>query len=196
MSDDLRSLRELIAALPVEQRAAFLAGLPVDVLAAATYEWAFWARPDQLEPSGPWLTWLMRSGRGAGKTRAGAEWVRAKAESGTYGLFNLVGRTDGDVRGTMVEGPSGLLTISPPHFRPIYRSRLHKCVFRRKPNTDSAPSRTLIPRQAGRGGLQETVHAKDQGDPAAQARGRALRTRRRPCRRRLELDGGGAPRPG
>ena len=114
MSDDLRSLRELIAALPVEQRAAFLAGLPVDVLAAATYEWAFWARTDQLEPSGPWLTWLMRSGRGAGKTRAGAEWVRAKAESGTYGLFNLVGRTDGDVRGTMVEGPSGLLTISPP----------------------------------------------------------------------------------
>ena len=121
MSDDLRSLRELIAALPVEQRAAFLAGLPVDVLAAATYEWAFWARTDQLEPSGPWLTWLMRSGRGAGKTRAGAEWVRAKAESGTYGLFNLVGRTDGDVRGTMVEGPSGLLTISPPHLRPIYR---------------------------------------------------------------------------
>ena len=60
MSDDLRSLRELIAALPVEQRAAFLAGLPVDVLAAATYEWPFWARTDQLEPSGPWLTWLMR----------------------------------------------------------------------------------------------------------------------------------------
>ena len=52
--------------------------------------------------------------------------MRAKAESGTYGLFNLVGRTDGDVRGTMVEGPSGLLTISPPHLRPIYRSRLHK----------------------------------------------------------------------
>ena len=56
--------------------------------------------------------------------------MRAKAESGTYGLFNLVGRTDGDVRGTMVEGPSGLLTISPPHLRPIYRSRLHKLEWR------------------------------------------------------------------
>ncbi len=124
MSDDLRSLRELIAALPVEQRAAFLAGLPVDVLAAATYEWAFWARTDQLEPSGPWLTWLMRSGRGAGKTRAGAEWVRAKAESGTYGLFNLVGRTDGDVRGTMVEGPSACS----PSVRPTFgRSTARGC---------------------------------------------------------------------
>jgi phage terminase large subunit-like protein len=126
MNDDLRSLRERVAALPVEQRAAFLAGLPVDVLAAATYEWAFWARPDQLEPAGEWRSWVMRSGRGAGKTRAGAEWVRFKVESGTYGRLNLVGRTQDDVRGTMVEGPSGLLTISPPHFRPIYRSRLRK----------------------------------------------------------------------
>jgi phage terminase large subunit-like protein len=124
MTDDLRSLRERIAALPVEQRTAFLDGLPPEFMAAATYEWPFWARPDQIEPPGPWLTWLMRSGRGAGKTRAGAEWVRAKVEAGTYGLLNLVGRTDADVRGTMVEGPSGLLAISPPHFTPIYRSRL------------------------------------------------------------------------
>jgi phage terminase large subunit-like protein len=126
MSDDLRSLRERIAALPAEQRAAFLGALPADVLAAATYEWSFSARLDQLEPTVPWLTWLMRSGRGAGKTRAGAEWVRAKVESGTYGLLNLVGRTQDDVRGTMVEGPSGLLAISPPGFCPVYRSRLRK----------------------------------------------------------------------
>jgi phage terminase large subunit-like protein len=126
MSDDLRSLCELIAALPAEQRGAFLATLPADVLAAAAYEWSFLARLDQLEPAGPWLTWLMRSGRGAGKTRAGAEWVRAKVENGIYGLLNLVGRTQDDVRGTMVEGPSGLLTISPPGFRPVYRSRLRK----------------------------------------------------------------------
>jgi phage terminase large subunit-like protein len=115
------SPRERLAALPAEARRAFLAGLPVEVLAEAAYDWPFWARPDQLEPSGDWRTWLMRSGRGAGKTRAGAEWVRAKVEAGSYGLLHLVGRTDADVRDTMVEGPSGLLTISRPSWRPLYR---------------------------------------------------------------------------
>ena len=68
----------------------------------------------------------MRSGRGAGKTRAGAEWVRAKVEGGIYGRLHLVGRTEADVRDTMVEGPSGLLTISPPQLRPRYRPRLRR----------------------------------------------------------------------
>ena len=116
MSDDLRSLRELIAALPAEKRAVFLDGLPAEVLAAATHEWPFWARPDQLEPPGPWRTWLMRSGRGAGKTRAGAETVRSWVERGVYGRLHLVGRTDSDVRETMIQGTSGLLRISAARF--------------------------------------------------------------------------------
>jgi predicted phage terminase large subunit-like protein len=127
--DEQPSLRERLAALPAEQRSAFLAGLPAELLAVARYEWPFWARPDQLEPAGSWLTWLMRSGRGAGKTRAGAEWVRAKIEAATYGRLHLVGRTDADVRETMVEGPSGLLAIGPPHRRPRYRPRLHRLEY-------------------------------------------------------------------
>jgi phage terminase large subunit-like protein len=129
MSDDHCSLRERLALLSAERRAAFFAGLPVELLAQARYDWPFWARPDQLEPPGDWLTWLMRSGRGAGKTRAGAEWVRAKVEAGIYGRLHLVGRTDADVRETMVEGPSGLLKISPPGFRPEYRPRLRRLVW-------------------------------------------------------------------
>lgn len=36
--------------------------------------------PSPLAPNGqPWLTWLLIGGRGAGKTRAGAEWIRAQA---------------------------------------------------------------------------------------------------------------------
>jgi phage terminase large subunit-like protein len=120
------SLRERLAAVPERERRAFLASLPAEVLAAAEHEWRFWARPDQLEPAGKWRTWLMRSGRGAGKTRAGAEWVRAKVEGGVYGRLHLVGRTDSDVRDTMVEGSSGLLAISPPHLRPRYRPRLRR----------------------------------------------------------------------
>ena len=120
------SLRERLLALPQEVRQAFLLSLPPAVLAEAQYDWPFWARPDQLEPPGAWRTWLMRSGRGAGKTRAGAEWVRAKAEGGIYQRLHLVGRTEADVRDTMVEGPSGLLTISPPQCRPRYRPRLRR----------------------------------------------------------------------
>jgi phage terminase large subunit-like protein len=120
------SLRERLAALPAEVRRPFLNSLPLEVLAEARYDWPFWARPEQLEPPGAWRTWLMRSGRGAGKTRAGAEWVRSEVEAGIYGRLHLVGRADGDVRDTMVEGPSGLLAVSPPDWRPRYRPRLRR----------------------------------------------------------------------
>ena len=81
MMAEASSLCEQLAALPAGARDAFLSSLPLEVLAGARYEWPFWARADQLEPAGAWRTWLMRSGRGAGKTRAGAEWVRAKVEA-------------------------------------------------------------------------------------------------------------------
>ena len=123
------SLRERLAMLPAEQREQFIASLPAEVLAAARYDWLFFARPDQLEPAGDWRFWLMRSGRGAGKTRAGAEWVRAAIEAGSYGRLHIVGRTDADVRETMVEGPSGLLTVSPPGLRPLYRPRLRRLEY-------------------------------------------------------------------
>ena len=73
-------------------------------------DWPGRARPDQLPPPGDWLVWLMLGGRGAGKTRAGAEWVRGwrsapSREAG--GPIALVGETLADVREVMVEGVSG-----------------------------------------------------------------------------------------
>jgi hypothetical protein len=59
-------------------------------------------------------------GRAAGKTRAAAEWVRHRVESGAARRLAIVGATAGDVRAVMIEGPSGLLTISPPGSRPRY----------------------------------------------------------------------------
>ncbi len=62
----------------------FLSSLSARELTRLHYDFALWARDDQLPPalaqSGmPWTTWLMLGGRGAGKTRAGAEWVRSIA---------------------------------------------------------------------------------------------------------------------
>ncbi len=82
-------------------------------------DWTAKARPEQLPPPGDWSHWLILAGRGFGKTRTGAEWVRKFAESGVSRIA-LVGPTAGDVRDTMVEGESGIMSICPDWSRPIY----------------------------------------------------------------------------
>lgn len=84
------------------------------------YRWEAWARGKQRPPAGDWQTWLLLAGRGFGKTRCGAEFVRGKVESGEWRRVALVGRTTSDVRDVLVEGPSGLQKIAPPWFRPDY----------------------------------------------------------------------------
>ena len=78
------------------------------------------ARPAQRPPAGDWRTWLLLMGRGAGKTRSAAEWVRHRVETGAARRIALVGATAADVRDVMVEGPSGLLAVCPPWDRPRY----------------------------------------------------------------------------
>ncbi len=76
-----------------------------------------------VEALAPWRVWLMLGGRGSGKTRAGAEWVRSIANAPSTGdpaRIALVGKTLGDVRSVMVEGVSGLLAIHPPQERPLF----------------------------------------------------------------------------
>ena len=97
-----------------------LDGLSDDDMAGLEYDWQFWARCDQLPPLGDWRVWLILAGRGWGKTRTGAEWVRAEVEAGRRGRLALIGATAADVRDVMVEGESGLLAISPPWCRPTY----------------------------------------------------------------------------
>lgn len=87
---------------------------------ALRFTWRAWARPEQLAPLGLWLIWLVLAGRGFGKTRTGAEFVREEVEQGRAGRIALVSPTAGDARDVLVEGDSGLLAISPNHFRPHY----------------------------------------------------------------------------
>lgn len=82
--------------------------------------WDFWARADQLPPRGPWRTWLILAGRGWGKSRTGAEWVRAEVKAARAGRIALVARTAADVRDVIVEGESGILAISPKGERPTW----------------------------------------------------------------------------
>lgn len=117
---DQRSLVERLAAMPPAEREAALSAFGDDEIAELEYLWPAHARPKQLAPAGSWRTWLVMAGRGFGKTRIGAEWIREQAEANPRGRFALVARTVPDARDVMVEGESGILAVSPPSFRPKY----------------------------------------------------------------------------
>jgi len=87
---------------------------------ALRYIWEAWARPAQLPPEGDWLIWLLLAGRGYGKSRCGAEFVRREVETARAGRIALVAKTPADVRDVMIEGESGFLAISPSSFMPVY----------------------------------------------------------------------------
>jgi phage terminase large subunit-like protein len=89
-------------------------------VAALKFDWPFWAREEQMPPPGDWTTWLLIGGRGSGKTRAGAEWVRSLAEAG-IGPIALVGETMAEAIAVMVNGESGLMRVHPPNERPQLR---------------------------------------------------------------------------
>ena len=82
--------------------------------------WRYWARPEQLPPRGEWRTWLILAGRGWGKSRTGAEWVRSIVSSGKARRVALVARTAADVRDVLIEGESGILACSPDSERPTW----------------------------------------------------------------------------
>lgn len=114
------SLAERLALDP-QARAEFLASLSEEESVALEYEWGFWARPKQRAPTWDWSFWLILAGRGFGKTRIGSEWVIEKARKSKGGTrIALVAETAADARDVMVEGESGILTVSPPWFRPRY----------------------------------------------------------------------------
>ncbi|HEY9021535.1 MAG: terminase family protein [Paracoccaceae bacterium] len=125
---DLRSGADWIACETAEVQKSFLDDLTEGELLALPFMFDFWAMPHQLPPEGTWRSWVIMGGRGAGKTRAGAEWVRAQVEgsrpndSGRCRRIALVGETLDQVREVMVFGDSGILACSPPDRRPEWHA--------------------------------------------------------------------------
>jgi phage terminase large subunit-like protein len=93
------------------------------------WHWPIWARRSQLPPQGNWRVWLIMAGRGFGKTRAGAEWVRAVAEADPEARIALVAASLHEARSVMVEGDSGVMAVSPPHRRPRYEPSLRRLIW-------------------------------------------------------------------
>jgi phage terminase large subunit-like protein len=109
-----------LASLSEALRNDLIAALNPAEAQALLYGWPYWARANQLPPDGDWRVWLLLAGRGFGKTRAGAELIRARAMALAARRLALVAPTAGDARDIMVEGESGILAISPPWERPRY----------------------------------------------------------------------------
>lgn len=142
------SLAEVVSSFPDGDRDALFGALSNDDCEELLYDWQFWARPGQLAPAGNWLCWLVLAGRGFGKTRMGAEWVKEKASLvaglgaglGGAGKKNavriaLVAHTFADGRDVMIEGDSGILAQSPPHNRPKWEPSRRKLTW---PNGSTA----------------------------------------------------------
>lgn len=109
----------MLRSLPDRLKKEWFKTLTSEELAALNYDWTFWGREDQQPPPGDWNIWIALAGRGWGKSRTGAEFVRHLIDCG-YGRLALVAETAADARDVMVEGESGILKTSPPWNRPKY----------------------------------------------------------------------------
>ena len=107
------STMQTLASLDTQTQATLLQQFcrTPEELEALIRDWRLVGRPNQQPPTGArWRTWLLLAGRGFGKTRAGAEWVKQQVASGKKRVA-LVARTSADAREVMIEGESGLLTV-------------------------------------------------------------------------------------
>ena len=106
---------------------------PHELAALGSYYWEGWARDEQLPPQGKlsdaWRTWLICAGRGFGKTRAGAEWIRDVARNDGTARIALVGASLAEVRSVMVEGDSGVLAAAPGALAPSYELSLKRLTW-------------------------------------------------------------------
>jgi phage terminase large subunit-like protein len=126
----------LLCGLGKDERDAFLEGLSPNALMSLPWLFEHWAlEGHQLPPDGDWTTWVILGGRGAGKTRAGSEWIRAQVEGGRPGdpgvcsRVALVAETLDQAREVMVFGESGILACSPPDRRPTWQATRRRLVW-------------------------------------------------------------------
>ncbi|MDP3676258.1 MAG: terminase family protein [Novosphingobium sp.] len=111
--------RDQLLALSPAARRKVLNGMSEQQRKELRTHWQVWAHEGQVAPEGEWHAWLIMAGRGYGKTRAGAEWVREIARN-PEARIALIAASLGEARRVMVEGRSGLLGISPRGRRPLY----------------------------------------------------------------------------
>ena len=113
------SIVERISELPKAERDALILSLSAEKALALRYDWPSWARPNQLPPPGSWTNWMLKAGRGFGKTRTGSETLRQKIKDGIK-QANIIVRTVGDIEKVLVRSSGGVLKVCLPDERPTW----------------------------------------------------------------------------
>ncbi len=128
-----RELRRWLAAageqLPEPVLMRTLGSLSVSERMSLDEDWPIWTHKGQEEPPGDWRVWLMMAGRGFGKTRAGAEWLSARARENPGARLAIVGATLDEVAGVMVHGQSGLIAVARTGERPSWIATRRELVW-------------------------------------------------------------------
>jgi phage terminase large subunit-like protein len=161
-----RSDADWLACAPPTLQESFLQSLDDAALRALPWLFEVWAMPHQLPPAGDWRAWVCLGGRGAGKTRAGAEWVRGRAEGarprdpGACRRIALIGETYDQARDIMVMGESGILAVSPPDRRPVWQASHRRLVW---PNGAEAQCFSATDPEALRGPQFDAAWADELG---------------------------------
>lgn len=128
------SLAQRLARLPPETRRRILGRFTTLERARLAYSWRLWARPKQIAPTRPHRIWAMMSGRGGGKSRAGAERIRERIYAGSRSGA-IIGPTLREIARYMIgghagkRGGSGLLDVFPPHQRPVWNKQAGEIHF-------------------------------------------------------------------
>ena len=125
-----KSIAENLALADEETKELFYSKLSPEEKQELLYSYSFWARPNQLEPKDNYLTWLILSGRGYGKTWVGSHWVIEKARKYKGCHIGLIGESSADIRDIMVEnGYSSILKQSSNTFYPKYEPSKRRLTF-------------------------------------------------------------------
>ena len=119
MDTSVMSKAQLFALLDEEDQADILDSMTPEELEALNYDWEFWARPNQLIPEEPYFNITLASaGRGFGKTRMGAEFIKQRVQDHPGCRVLLLARTTQDARDTVVFGDSGIMSVYPEDQKP------------------------------------------------------------------------------
>lgn len=132
MSGEPAHIADLIGrllAMTPRERAEAMGAMTEPMRRELGHYWSIWAQSGQLAPPGDWRVWLIRAGRGFGKTRAGSEWLHELARETPDGRFALVGATIDEVRRVMIEGKSGLIATAPSTAKVKWRSNAGELEF-------------------------------------------------------------------
>lgn len=115
-----RLIREIAAELDEE--------VGSELLKTVSTAWELHARREQFPPEGFWTVWLIRTGRGWGKTRTGGEWLRREHQKNPM-TDGIIARTETDLERYCLRGESGILSTAPEHYRPEYQPGKQRLVW-------------------------------------------------------------------